>query len=287
MRLPPVAVDFLKRKLKSTFLWPRRLLRVKRPAPDFIVIGGQKCGTTFAYDSICRHPSVLPAIWKEVHYFDTNFARGPGWYLAHFASDHQRARASGGNSPMITGEASPYYLHHPEVPSRVASLLPEVKLIAFLRNPVDRAYSHYQQHVREGRETQSFEAAIKREAAKLEQAEAELRGRRGYSYFHHHFTYLDRGIYTRQITRWSRFFKDDQLLILSSEELFASPRETLQTAFEFLELSEFDLRDRRPLNVGRYPPIANELRDYLESFYEPHNRELYALLGRDMGWRPS
>src|SRR3954447_18625468 len=100
-----------------------------RMVPDFLIIGAQRAGTTSLFHYLQRHPSVMQSSIKEVHYFDGSYNRGRRWYLSHFPL---RRATSGGR---ITGEATPYYLFHPTVPTRVAVDFPDVKLIAILRDP--------------------------------------------------------------------------------------------------------------------------------------------------------
>ena len=126
-----------------------------RPLPDFLIVGAQKAGTTALYDYLYRHPAIS----------------GPpleGGQLLRPALEPRRAlvpRATsrGMRAPPV-GEASPSYLFHPLAPERVRSLVPRARLIALLRNPVDRAFSHYQHEVALGREPLAFEQALGREA---------------------------------------------------------------------------------------------------------------------------
>src|SRR5229473_3108964 len=128
---------------------PLRLL------PDFVIIGTQRGGTTSLYNYLAEHPSIGAASIKEVHFFDTShYKQGLAWYRAHFPpfvqkyyTQHVQKQA------FITGEASPYYLFHPFAARRMANSLPHVKLIVMLRNPVDRAYSHFYHELEGGHET--------------------------------------------------------------------------------------------------------------------------------------
>ena len=132
-----------------------------RSLPDFIVIGAAKSGTTSLYEMICRHPRVLPAARKEINYFDDPrmHERGALWYRRHFptALEKRLPRAK------LTGEATPSYFPHPAAPARAARAVPRAKLILALRNPVDRAYSHYNMRLRRGRESMTFEDALEYE----------------------------------------------------------------------------------------------------------------------------
>ncbi len=135
-----------------------------RGLPDFVIIGAQKSGTTSLYDFVIRHPEIAPALKKEMHYFSINYKFGEQWYRSNFPTNLSRryfTKKTG--QKLLSGEASPSYLFYPTVPSRMKKVLPDVKLIVILRNPVDRAYSQYHHSRRKGRETLSFEKAIELE----------------------------------------------------------------------------------------------------------------------------
>jgi hypothetical protein len=101
--------------------------------PDFIGIGGQRCGTSAIYRFLKAHPDVeMARNRKEVHYFDRYHDRGPEWYANQFPEDGE-----------LTGEITPDYLHIPECAARMANLLPDANLIVSIRNPIDRAFSQY------------------------------------------------------------------------------------------------------------------------------------------------
>jgi hypothetical protein len=264
----------------------RMLTSPARMRPDFIIIGAAKCGTTSLYNYLARHPSVVPARTKEIHYFDFFFERGSAWYRSHFTlrSPIQRMRAN--HRRTVTGEASPYYIFHPHALRRIAEALPRVRLIALLRNPADRAYSQYQHVVRLGYETLSFEDAIASEEERLAGEVEKMRAdERYYSFNHQYYSYLARGIYVDQISRLAELgFAPEQVLILRSEDFFAHPAEGLLRLREFLGLPEHPLRDLEKFNAGRYEKIPAAMRARLLEFYEPHNQRLADLLGASFNW---
>jgi lipopolysaccharide transport system ATP-binding protein len=183
------------------------------PLPDFVVIGTQKGGTSFFYRLLTEHPLVRGAAAKELHFFDNKFAEGVGWYRRCFSKgEHVDGHRT------ITGEASPSYLFDPQVPERMARIVPEARLIALLRNPVDRAYSHYQMELRRGKEARSFEDATQEEMTSVE-------GERNTVDVPH--AYLRRGLYAEQLERFSFFANRDRLLVIKSENLFARRLEVL------------------------------------------------------------
>ena len=122
-----------------------------RSLPDFVIIGAMKSGTTSLYDFLIKHPAIAPAAKKEVMYFSTwyKYKLGKLWYRSNFPTNLSRsAFYKKTTQRLLSGEASPPYLFYPMVPGRMKGVLPDVKLIVILRNPVDRAYSHYHHMLR-------------------------------------------------------------------------------------------------------------------------------------------
>ncbi len=260
-------------------LWiERHLTRRLRVLPDFLIIGAQRCGTTSLFRYLERHPSILPAAVKEVHYFDDRFPRGDSWYRSHFPLS---LRMRGHQ----TGEASPYYLFHPHVPRRVAEILPSAKLIALLRNPVDRAWSQYHHERRFGFETATFEEAIERETERLAgEVETMLRDESHVSLTHRHHSYLARGRYAEQLRHWSRYVPLERMLCVKSEDLYDDARSVVARTFEYLELPPFEAGDYPAHNAVSSTAMDPETRARLVRYFAPHNEELYGMLGRDLGW---
>jgi len=256
--------------------------------PDFVIIGGQKCGTTSLYNYLIEHPNVLPARNKETRFFQTRrYGRGELWYRASFPTKARKRRAEReGGQKLITGESTPEYLFFPQVPGRVRKTVPHVRLIVLLRNPVDRAYSHYQHKVRNGRETLSFEEAIEREEERLAgEVEQVLADPRYYSHNLDHYSYLRRGIYVDQLRAWRRFFPKGHLLILRSEDLYEDAPAVVGRTLTFLGLPALDTERYARHNVGGYKEEMDPaVRGRLVEYFSPHNRKLYEYLDRDFSW---
>ncbi|HJR16062.1 MAG TPA: sulfotransferase domain-containing protein [Gemmatimonadales bacterium] len=270
----------MKRPLRRLRADYRQLTAPLRGLPSTLIIGAQKAGTTSLFNYLIQHPDVLPSLRKEVHYFDFQYHRGVNWYRGHFPYTHQLRRG------FLTLDASPYYLVHPLVPQRVAQLLPEIKLVALLRNPVDRALSHYQHEVRGGRESLSFAEALEKEPERLAGEEERLLADPSYySYNHHRFSYLRRGRYVDQLRQWTRHFPRSRLLVLQSEELFRDPAGTTAAVHGFLGLKPHRLRLEKPfLQTGYDRSIPLELRSKLVAYFEPYNQQLYQWLGQEFDW---
>lgn len=274
-------LDLVKRPLRRLRAEYRQATASLRGLPSALVIGAQRSGTTSLFSYLVQHPDVLPPLGKEIHYFDFHYAQGVNYYRGRFPYTRRLRRGA------MTLDATPYYLAHPLVPERAAQLLPQVKLIAVLRNPVDRALSHYQHEIRGGRETLSFAEAIEKESERLAGEEERLRNEPGYySWNHHRYSYLRRGLYMEQLRRWLQYFPRSQLLILQSESLFRDPPAAMAAVHSFLGLRDYRLkRYDDSYQRGNYQrAMPEELRSKLSAYFEPRNRELFQWLGEEFDW---
>ena len=185
-------------------------------APQFMIIGAAKSGTTTLYQYLLRHPQIfLPKI-KEPEFFsdDTVFNKRIPWYLSLFAP----ARAG-----QVCGEASTTYTRWPhtgDAAARIHEAVPSVKLVYIMRHPVERAYAHYAHHMRL-KVTMTFEEALSRSTI-----------------------YVDCSMYMRQIDRYLRYFSKDSFLFLTLDELKAAPANTLAKLEAFLGIEPMDLLER-------------------------------------------
>lgn len=278
----------LRRAAASTVEWLAAGTGRFRLLPTFIIVGGQRCGTNSLYEYICRHPTVARVLFdREVHFFDLNFNRGLNWYRGHFPT-RMRAKAAQrrSGSPLVAGESSPYYLFHPLAPERIAKTLPESKLLVLLRNPVDRAYSHYHHERAQGTETLSFEEAIERESERLRgEVERLIRDPTYRSHNHQRFSYLARGDYASQLQNVFSWFPRERVLVLISEQLFADPADSHARVLRFLGLPHLALTNYERHNPGRYDDMDPALRKRLVEHFSEPNERLYRLLDLDFRWQ--
>jgi Sulfotransferase domain len=250
--------------------------KLERKLPHFLIIGAMKCGTSSLYRNLVNHPQVISATKKEVHFFDKKFNLGLNWYLNHFPLLMDNTN----KHDFITGEASPKYLVHPDAPKRAYETLPNAKLIVLLRNPIDRAYSHYHHMTRKGKELLTFEEAIMREAEQLNQQMENVLE----NYKTIPTSYLTRGIYANQLERWMKYYPREQFLILKSEDFFKDTQSTFKHVTDFLGLPEYNFSESKQWNVGQYNGMEEQQREWLKVFFKPHNERLYQLLGRNFEW---
>ena len=257
-----------------------------RAEPSFLIIGSQKAGTTSLFNYLLKHPCVLGPTQKEVHYFSDTFLKGRSWYQNHFpplTAVYRRAVKTGRRP--VTGEASPYYIFHPCAPERVHSTLPKAKIIVMLRNPVDRAYSHYKYHVKLGAEDLAFEDALNVEEERLAGEDEKLIADDSYFSFNHKmFSYQSRGRYIEQLKRWARYYSVGDMLIVRSEDFFEDSESIFADVLRFLGLPEHRLPEYQKFNAGGGDRMNPETRARLLDYFAPYNKRLYQFLGREMGW---
>jgi hypothetical protein len=263
--LPPGVKHALRSGLRAygTATGPARVL------PDFLIIGAQKSATTSLYAYLLAHPEIAGPSSKEVDYFQNTDVRTERWYRGHFPWAVQRRLAQLRGGRLLAGEASPNYIFRPDAPAHVAALVPEAKLIALLRHPVDRALSHYNHERIFGREPLSFEEAIAAEAAETP-APGERQRR----------SYRARGLYAEQLEHWLACFPPEQIHVIATEELDADTDGHYREVLAFLGVRPLSLPRYEHKLAREYSGMADEIRAELEAFYAAPNERLFTLIGR-------
>jgi len=255
--------------------------------PDFLIIGAARSGTTSLYEYLSQHPSIISGVGKEVYFFDKKFSKGVNWYKSFFPTKSSKSKLENKQKrKCLTGEATPRYLHYPHAPKRVFELIPNVKLIVLLRNPIDRSYSHYQMEANTGNEELSFEESIEQEEKRITDDMKKMENDENfYSVYFYRKSYLTRGIYESQLKRWFKYFPREQFLILKSEDLYSNPSEIYDQVLDFLNLSKHDLDSFEAHRMRKYSPISKETREKLTDYFRPYNERLYQLLDRNFDWK--
>ena len=280
-----------KGKLSKILSSPFRIL------PDFLIIGEHKCGTTSLFELMMEHPNIARPQIKEINYFnkitrktppfqiEDNFKKGVWWYKSHFPTIFQKYSFSKkNNSDLITGEATTHYLFQSDVvPKRAAKILPTTKLIAILRNPIDRAYSHYCMIKIEGIEPLSFENAIGIENKDHSIQKNEIKLPKNHVRTKEHI-YLSRGVYVDNLKHWMNIFPKEQFLILQTEEFNSKPNDVLNRVYRFLDLPQWNNKDHKKHNVGHYEKMNPDTRKLLVEYFKPHNKRLNEFLGTNFDW---
>jgi hypothetical protein len=259
----------------------------RRQLPSFVLVGAQRAGTTSLFRALMSHPLIHSAnYYKGVNYFDVNYYRDFSWYQGHFpTTSYLRSRVRSSAGEPITFEASGYYLFHPAAAERMAQHLPDVRIVAMLRDPVERAFSAYKHELARGFETESFERALELEDERLHGQAERMLADPGYrSFEHRHHGYVHRGHYAEQLTRMRKHFPADRIHVLDSESFFEEPETTYGALLDFLELPQafpdsFDRWNARPSS-----PMDESTRTRLREHFLPHDRALADMLGREPAW---
>jgi hypothetical protein len=262
-----------------------------REDPDFLIIGAKRGGTTSLANYLQEHPRVLPLLparqrIKGPHFFDSNFELGMRWYRSHFpTAAWRRALERRGGGPVMAGDASPYYLFHPLAAARAAERVGDTRVIALLRDPVERAFSHYKERVRHGAEPLGFEEALEAEPERLAGEAERIVAEPGYlSSAHEHHSYVAQGRYLDMLPAWLERFPRERVLLLPSEDLYADPQAALDRVTAFLGLPSRPLRDRTKHNYHPAADMRPQTRQHLRGLFAEHNRELSRWLGIRFDW---
>jgi hypothetical protein len=247
--------------------------------PSWLCIGVPKSGTTSLYRWLVHHPEVWMPRSKETQFFSSvNYGKGLQWYV-----DEYLKKADPGARAI--GELSPKYMIHRAVPWRVRrSLGSQVKLVLILRNPVNRAWSHYCHSYKIFRavpfrptEDSSFEEALMEEASRL--------SRPGEYGFNHPMwnAYFFTGMYIRHIQQWLKVFRKENFLFLILEDFAARPQEVCEKLCQFLGIGTIEPPGGfEKANSYARPGLNPVTRAILLERYRPYTEELERFLGRDL-----
>ncbi|MGL6137689.1 MAG: tetratricopeptide repeat protein [Planktothrix sp.] len=241
---------------------------------DYLIIGTQKGGTTSLNYYLSEHPNIMSSMIKEMPFWSNQVDRGLEWYFSHFPPIPP-------NYHCLVGEATPINFNSPEVAENLVKFFPNVKLILLLRNPIDRAVSHYYHWLSLKWELSSFEEAIQREIDQLEDQKTNFWTRLHDPNFQ---GYLAKGLYIYFIEKWIKVFPREQFLILSSEEFYANPDQETTKVLNFLGLPEYHLLNYHQYNTRPYPPISESTRRLLNDYFQPYNQKLEDCLGMQFNW---
>ena len=244
---------------------------------NYLIIGTQKGGTTSLNYYLSEHPNVMSSMIKEMPFWSNQVDRGLEWYFSHFPPippDYN----------CLVGEATPINFNTPEVPENLVEFFPNVKLILLLRNPIDRAVSHYYHWFSLKWELHSFEDAIQLELEQLQDQTIDFWTKFNYPQFQ---GYLAKGLYIYFLEKWMKIFPREQFLILKSEDFYANPDQGTTQVLEFLGLPEYHLSKYHQYNTRPYPPISESTRTLLKDYFKPYNQQLEEFLGMRFNWNDS
>lgn len=278
-RVPSGVEDFG----RSALLGAGRLTAGMRMQPGFLVIGGQRCGTTTMFRLLTEHPDIRrPVVSKGIGYFDVNYDRGPKWYAGHFPLRNLPPA----NRRAIAFESSGYYSFHPLAAERIAADLPDVKLIMLVRDPVERAFSAYKHEYRRGFETESFERALELEPERLAgEVERMIADPTYQSNAHRHHAYVGRGMYADQLDRLTTVVDPSRVHVVDADAFFDDPVASFSELISWLGLSVWEPRVVAKENATAVSTMDPTVREMLRSRFEESDRRLTQYLGGLPSWR--
>ena len=228
-----------------------------------------KGGTTTLFAYLDKHPQVLMSSGKEIHYYDRYYKKGLGWYLSHFPLSFCVPKGS------KVGEATPCYMFHPHTAKHIHGVNPQTKIILVLRDPIQRAISHYFHNKRKNKEELGMLEAFREEEARIARRyKTLLRNENGTDWEVANHSYKARGVYHRQLRRFRKHFPGSQILLLSTDCLAEDPKGTMKQVYEFIGVDPArGTVESLKENVGtNRKPVPEEVNAYLTEFFKPSNK---------------
>lgn len=242
----------------------------------YFIIGGQKCGTTSLLANLVKHPSILKPNRKELYFFNNSnvFQYGLNWYLKQFPSVKE-------NNFNIDATAN--YFESADAPKRLKQLFPNTKIILLLRNPTERAYSHFKMSVDCGFEKLGFSEALEVENERLLFGEKSIKKYK-HNYIFQRLAYRTKGLYFNYLQNWLNEFSTSQIKIIQSEKLIQNPQHYYNEITDFLEIDRLQLDGFESLKVNNTSTISEDIKKQLDLFYKSYNEKLFDLIGEKYNW---
>lgn len=256
-----------------------------RALPDFIIAGAQKCGTSSMHQYFTQHPRLLAGSVKEIHFFDggldpvwNKYAEGESLYRSYFP-----LRSTVRQKRALCFEASPNYIFSPVVAKRMATTVPDAKIVVLLRDPVERAISHYFHELRRGRETEDIETAFALEEERI--SPAITQGNFKDPKFIN-LSYQLRGDYADQLERLFAYYPRAQVQVLEAERFFENPVAVMREVLDFVMMDDFPHRiDVKPAGTGgNKKQVSERVYDMLRCRFRASNSKLADLIGQEFRW---
>jgi hypothetical protein len=258
-----------------------------RITPDFFIGGVQKGGTTSLYAALVQHPQIIPGKFKEVFYYGNsdNYNKGLGHYKQFFATSfHKKNKESKLGKPALAVDASTNTFEGKEAPQRILKDNPDAKIIFILRNPTERAYSHYKMSFGRKWDLATFEKALELEEARIEEGKKRSVEFSGHNYAYQRLGYKSRGVYINYLKNWYNEFPKENILVVSSESFFANPGYVFGMICDFLKIDNTVRVKFDKLNEGSEEKMNEKTRESLDNYFKPYNEELFTLLNTRYDW---
>tara|TARA_Y100000996_G_C22557207_1_gene655940 strand:+ start:2266 stop:3270 length:1005 start_codon:yes stop_codon:yes gene_type:complete len=260
--------------------------------PDFLILGSGRCGTTSLVELYLRSNSnIMPSNNNEIFFFDIHYNKSLNWYRLFFPTYLKKFFRKISGKKTLVCDATGNYFFHPYAPKRIKKILPNVKLILMMRNPVERTISQYRTQVRHGIQHLPFEEVLENEHNLFEK-EFQQFLENGYLErdVDTKISIVARSRYSEALERWLEYFDKSHFLFLNSDEYFKNPLKVYNRVLSFLELPP-----ETPTITGKrgiVPPGAyknihlnDETRNNLKNYFEPWNNKLFNLIGEQFDWK--
>ncbi|MFT7648110.1 MAG: hypothetical protein ACI8Y4_002860 [Candidatus Poriferisodalaceae bacterium] len=258
----------------------------RRAEPSFLMIGAKRAGSTTLHRGVVEAGGVAPMFpafeqRKGMYFFDVHHQQGRRWYMSHMPT-----RSSLERDGLIVGESTPYYLSHPHAAARAAEMLPDAKIVAVLRDPIERAHSHYGERFKQGIEyLPTFEDAIAAEPERLAgELERMLEDPTYRSWNHLNFGYIDQSRYATSLGRWLDAFPSEQVLVLRAEDLYENSSQVINQTREFLGLKRVADRVVEHHNKLEKAPLSSGVQQFLAAQLGPEIQQLETRLNTSFDW---
>ena len=261
-----------------------------RLLPNFLIFGGTRSGGTTLQRYIVKHPLVICE--RNIHFFENTFTNDLDWYKSHFPTKKYKKRVEQKNNQRLQiGEQTGTYMYYPGVPKRVREIIPDVKLIAVLRNPIDMIFSRYVHMKNQGLEVSlNFDEVIQTELRRIELIENNPEIKMSNPFFDNSmiFNYIKHGNYFERFQEWFKYFPREQFLIFTNTELTENPAGFTKKTFEFLGLESGSIPeniDYKKHNVSDYQEkMSSYAKKILEEHFKISNDKMSKLLNKNLEW---
>lgn len=259
----------------------RRATHRHRQLPGLVIVGAQKAGTTQLFAGLVRHPQCFGGRAKELQYFSKSRDRPISWYRAQFPLARSVAKVGG-----LCMEATPAYLPSPPALRMMGRVLPDAKVVVLLRDPVARAFSHFQHYRTRHLDNREFAEAVREQIAQTPYQA--VRGAALGPDAPEMLQYVHRGYYALQLEVLLDQYPRDRVLVVDSADLFDDTNAVCQQVFDFVGLKRHDVPPKKIQNRGYYRErVDAETAALLREHYRPHDELLTELIGRRFRWMES
>ena len=236
---------------------------------NFFVVGAQKSGTTSLYSLLDTHPDCCLTRPKELHFFDDE--RNFHGSVVDYGPLHQSLQPKLG---QICGECTPVNMFYPPAMERIYLYNASAKLICILRNPVERAFSHWNMQRQRGVEQLSFIQALHQESSRMADGI--------FSANYRLYSYCNRGLYSDQLKRILSWFPASQVLILRFDEFKGDPAKVLNRITSFLGIQQWPIPLKHEHARAYEDEMCSESREYLRNFFSSELEYLQTMLNWDL-----